>query len=88
MGACAELLQLWVSPTHRRKGIGGNLVRSFEAHAAARGCTTCYLTTFSFQAPRLYRALGYEVAWQVQGFPQDIVRYEMVRALDGPPPPQ
>ena len=81
-GTCAELLQLWVSPTHRRKGIGASLVRLFEAHVAGRGCTTCYLTTFSFQAPRLYRALGYEVAWEVKGFPQGIVKYEMVRALD------
>ena len=46
-----------------------------------RGCTTCYLTTFSFQAPRLYRALGYQVAWEVKGFPQGIVKYEMVRPL-------
>jgi hypothetical protein len=58
-------------------------VRRFEEHAKARGCRTCYLTTFSFQAPRLYRALGYEVAFEVRGFPQGIVRYEMVRDLHG-----
>jgi GNAT superfamily N-acetyltransferase len=83
-GECAELLQLWVAAEHRRHGIGARLVRMFEAHAAGRGCTTCYLTTFSFQAPRLYRALGYEVAFQLRGFPQGIEKYEMVRALDGP----
>jgi ribosomal protein S18 acetylase RimI-like enzyme len=80
-GECAELLQLWVAAEHRRHGIGTRLVRMFEAHVSAQGCTTCYLTTFSFQAPRLYRALGYEVAWEIPGFPQGIVKYEMVRTL-------
>ena len=78
-GACAELLQLWVEPGHRRRGIGASLVRRFEEHAASQGCTVCYLTTFSFQAPGLYGALGYEVAWEVRGFPQGIVKYEIVR---------
>jgi GNAT superfamily N-acetyltransferase len=80
-GECAELLQLWVEPAHRRRGIGTRLVRMFEVRAAEQGCTTCYLTTFSFQAPELYGALGYEVAWKVAGFPDGIVRYEMVRKL-------
>jgi GNAT superfamily N-acetyltransferase len=83
-GECAELMQLWVAQGHRRKGVGATLVRLFEAHAARQGCRTCYLTTYSFQAPRLYSALGYEVAWEVRGFPQGIVKYEMVRTLDGP----
>jgi ribosomal protein S18 acetylase RimI-like enzyme len=81
-GECAELMQLWVAPEQRRQGIGARLVRMFEAHAAGRGCSICYLTTFSFQAPRLYRALGYEVTWEVRGFPQGIVKYEMARTLD------
>ena len=83
-GECAELMQLWVAPSHRRAGIGASLVRRFEDHAAARGCKLCYLTTFSFQAPRLYLALGYEVAWEIRGFPQGIAKYEMARKLDGP----
>ena len=80
-GECAELLQLWVAAEHRRHGIGTRLVRLFEERVSAEGCTTCYLTTFSFQAPRLYRALGYEVAWEIRGFPQGIVKYEMIRTL-------
>ena len=84
-GACAELQQLWVAHAYRRQGIGGRLLRMFEARAAARGCTTCYLTTFSFQAPRLYRASGYRVASEIRGFPQEIVRYELVRTLVAAP---
>ncbi|MFO1310758.1 MAG: GNAT family N-acetyltransferase [Burkholderiales bacterium] len=83
-GECAELMQLWVSPAHRQQGIGASLVRRFEDRAAARGCRTCYLTTFSFQAPALYRALGYAPASEIRGFPRGIVKYLMVRTLQGP----
>jgi ribosomal protein S18 acetylase RimI-like enzyme len=80
-GECAELMQLWVSPPYRRRAIGTRLVRMFEAHAAGQGCTTCYLTTFSFQAPGLYGGMGYEVVGELRGFPQGIVKFEMVRKL-------
>ena len=83
-GECAELLQLWVSPAHRKQGIGTSLLRRFEAHVAVKGCRTCYLTTFSFQAPDLYRALGYAAASEIRGFPQGIAKYLMVRKLDPP----
>ena len=80
-GECAELQQLWVALEHRRNGIGSQLVKLFEARAKARGCRTFYLTTFSFQAPRLYQSLGYESAVALSGFPSGIVKYLMVRTL-------
>jgi ribosomal protein S18 acetylase RimI-like enzyme len=80
-GACCELQQLWVNPQHRRRGLGARLVREFEARAEARGCTTFYLETFSFQSPSLYRSLGYEVALELEGFSPGVVRYTMVRHL-------
>ncbi len=83
-GECCELQQLWVRPDQRRRGLGARLVRGFQAHAAARGCRRFYLETFSFQAPALYRALGYVVALELHGFPHGIVKYTMVR--EGPPP--
>ena len=78
-GACCELQQLWVEPEHRRQGIGARLVRELERHAEARGCRTFYLYTFSFQAPGLYRALGYASAFELRGFPGGIVKHTMVR---------
>jgi ribosomal protein S18 acetylase RimI-like enzyme len=76
------LQQLWVEPTLRRQGIGGRLVREFEQRAAARGCRTFCLETFSFQAPSQYRALGYEVRLELRGFAPSIVKYTMVREVD------
>ncbi|MEQ1686218.1 MAG: GNAT family N-acetyltransferase [Burkholderiaceae bacterium] len=85
-GTCCELQQLWVEPARRRQGLGADLVKAFEAHAAARGCTAYYLETFSFQAPSLYRSLGYEVALALEGFAPGIVKYMMVRRSAGPSP--
>jgi ribosomal protein S18 acetylase RimI-like enzyme len=78
-GRCCELQQLWVDAAARRRGLGARLVRAFEARAEARGCDTFYLETFSFQAPRLYAALGYEVANELQGFGPGIRKFLMVR---------
>jgi GNAT superfamily N-acetyltransferase len=80
-GICCELQQLWVVQEHRRQGLGAALVRRFEAAAQARGCKTAYLETFSFQAPALYRSLGYEVRLALHGFSEGIVRYTMVHGL-------
>jgi ribosomal protein S18 acetylase RimI-like enzyme len=82
-GACCELQQLWVEPAHRRRGIAARLVREFELRAEARGARTFYLETFSFQAPGLYRSLGYSERLALHGFAPGIVKYTMVRELDG-----
>jgi ribosomal protein S18 acetylase RimI-like enzyme len=71
-----------VASAQRKQGVGARLVRMFEARAPERGCRTFCLTTFSFQAPRLYPALGYRVAHELRGFSDGIVRYDMVRELD------
>jgi GNAT superfamily N-acetyltransferase len=80
-GACAELQQLWVRPDLRRQGLGAQLVRAFEARAAQHGCTTVYLETFSFQAPRLYASLGYEMRHTIEGFGHGIRKHLMVHPL-------
>ena len=80
-GSCCELQQLWVEPTHRRKGIGAQLIQAFEARAKAHGCISFYLETLSFQAPGLYSSLGYKVAYEYAGFPHGIVKYHMVKQV-------
>ena len=83
-GRCGELQQLWVDPAHRRQGLGAGLVRAFERQAQARGCDTFYLETFSFQAPALYLALGYEVGLELTGFAPGVVKYVMVHRTAQP----
>jgi GNAT superfamily N-acetyltransferase len=78
-GACCELQQLWVEPAHRKRGVGSQLVDRFERHAMGRGCTLFYLETFSFQAPELYRALGYRSVHDHAVYPHGIVRHLMVK---------
>jgi ribosomal protein S18 acetylase RimI-like enzyme len=80
-GGCCEVQQLWVHPAHRRRGIGTRLMRDLHRRAEARGCRTFYLETMSFQAPRLYRALGYETRLEIGGFPAGISKHFMVREL-------
>ena len=80
-GLCCELQQLWVDPAHRRRGIGRQLLSAFHERAEARGCRTFYLETFSFQAPALYRALGYVVRLEIAGFAPGVVKYTMVRSV-------
>lgn len=78
-GECCHLQQLWVDAACRHRGIGTQLMRRFEERAAARGCRTFYLDTFSFQAPELYRRLGYRSALELRGFAPDIVCHTMLR---------
>jgi GNAT superfamily N-acetyltransferase len=80
-GVCAELQQLWVRPDLRRQGLGARLVRAFEARAAQHGCTLVYLETFSFQAPRLYASLGYQLRHSLEGFGHGIAKHLMVHPL-------
>jgi len=87
-GACCELQQLWVAPELRRAGLGAAMVRRFEARAVARGCRHFHLETFSFQAPSLYRALGYDVVQRNAAFPHGIVEFVMAKEVAQPPPPR
>jgi GNAT superfamily N-acetyltransferase len=80
-GQCCELQQLWVDKHHRSAGVGRRLVQMVEAEARARGCAVIYLDTFTFQAPLFYQKLGYEVACEIQGFPNDVSKFVMRKTL-------
>ncbi len=80
-GECCELQQLWVDPSHRRQGIGKDLLLAFEEHARRHGCTSIFLETFSFQAPGLYQSRGYHVEYERRGYPHGIVKYHMGKQI-------
>jgi mutator protein MutT len=52
---------LWVHADLRRRGIGRELLNLAEQRAAALGCHSMRLDTFSFQAPEYYPRFGYRV---------------------------
>jgi GNAT superfamily N-acetyltransferase len=82
-GSCCELQQLWVEPSHRSRGVGTQLVQTFEARARAHGCSSFYLESFSFQSPGLYLSLGYTVAYEHKVYPHGVVKYVMVKHQKG-----
>src|SRR5918995_1690116 len=51
---------LWVSESHRGRGIGKALLSTAEAKARENGWQVCFLSTFDFQAPGFYLKLGYK----------------------------
>ncbi len=68
-GDCCELQSLWVSPSHRGRWLGPQLLAAAEAEAAARGCTQTVVFSFGFQARRFYEWAGYELVGRVADFP-------------------
>jgi GNAT superfamily N-acetyltransferase len=82
-GRCCELQQVWVDEPHRTAGVGRQLVQMVEAEACTRGCSLMYLDTFTFQAPAFYLKLGYEVACELKGFPNDVSKFVMQKSLPG-----
>lgn len=89
-GVCCELQQLWVHEHWRRRGLGLRLLQAFEDRAAQRGCHTFYLETWSFQAPGLYQAAGYEPRHTLEGFGPGLAKHLMVKRrvqADGVLPP-
>ena len=58
-GGYARIEYFWVHEALRGRGIGTRLLAAAENEARRRGCRKVVLDTHSFQAPGLYRSLGY-----------------------------
>jgi hypothetical protein len=52
-----------------------------EAEARARACVLLYLDTFTFQAPAFYLKLGYDIACEFKGFPNNVSKFVMRKNL-------
>lgn len=74
---------LWLPETLRGGGLGARVLQAAEAEARARGCVSAHLDTFDFQAPALYRRLGYEVFGVVEDHPPGHRRLWMRKRFDG-----
>jgi ribosomal protein S18 acetylase RimI-like enzyme len=72
---------LWIDPRLRGRGHAARLLAAAEQEARARGCRRAVLDTFGFQAPELYRKLGYQVFGVLQDFPAGHTRYYLTKSL-------
>lgn len=57
-GLCALLMNIYVRPAFRRRGTGGEIVRTLVDEALRRGCGRISLETTP-QARQLYRSAGF-----------------------------
>ena len=53
----------------RGKGVGTELLKAIEKLALAEGCSTSFVETVSFSAPRFYEKNGYTVLGTLDDFP-------------------
>jgi GNAT superfamily N-acetyltransferase len=72
---------LWVDRQYRGRGHGSGLIAAIEKHARARGCSSAFLGTFSFQARPLYEKLGYQVFGERKDHPKGHSHYWLSRRL-------
>jgi ribosomal protein S18 acetylase RimI-like enzyme len=62
---------LWVAPAYRHQGLGSQLIARAEQMGRQRGCTFAYLQTMDWEAPDLYKKLGYIVEHTRQGYQEN-----------------
>jgi len=67
-GGWLYIASLWVNEFHRKQGIGKKLLFLAEERGIKKHCCGAYLYTYSFQSPKFYEKLGYEVFGTLEGF--------------------
>ena len=81
-GGWLHIVALWVDEDLRGRGLGRDLVLAAEAEARLAGAQHALLETHTFQAPGLYRRLGYMTFAEIEDYPpgegQVFMRKELV----------
>lgn len=72
---------LWVDESQRGTGAGKALIGMAEAEARRFGATHVHLSTWSFQAPDFYRALGFTEFGRLKDHPAGFDNHYFVKAL-------
>jgi GNAT superfamily N-acetyltransferase len=75
---------LWVAEEMRGRRLGSRLMDAAERMAVRRGCTGAYLDTLAPGALAFYRARGYELFGELDGFPGGRMRCFLRKALIAP----
>jgi len=81
----AALISMWVTPSHRGRGVGRLLVTRVADWSRSRGVRTLCLTVTSNNAVAVafYQRLGFTMTGRTEPYPNDpaLVELEMARAL-------
>lgn len=70
---------LWVHNDNRGEGLGIRLMEIAEREAIARGCIAAQVDTLSFQAPKFYEKMGFQVTGTVTGVINSPDRYFLLK---------
>ena len=84
-GGVCQVELLWVDESRRGEGLGTRLMQTVEEEARRIGCTMIFLDTFSYQAPRFYEKLGFEVAGTISDFPEGHTYYVLFKRIEKMP---
>ena len=72
---------LFVAETHRRRGLGRQLMETVEHRARELGANMIRLDTFDWQGRDFYRALGYETAGQYENAADSFSEFFFLKRL-------
>jgi ribosomal protein S18 acetylase RimI-like enzyme len=78
----AYVAVLAVDEKLRGQGWGEKLMSQAEAWAMENNCAGIWLDTFSFQAPKFYKKLGFTEFGRLPNFPDDQIRHFFKKELD------
>lgn len=74
---------LWVHNDKRGQGLGIQLMEIAEREARARGCIAAQVDTLSFQAPKFYEKMGFQITGKVTGVANSPDRYFLLKHYRG-----
>lgn len=74
---------LWVHDDKRGLGLGIQLMEIAELEAKKRGCIAAQVDTLSFQAPRFYEKMGFQIVGNVSGVKDSPDRYFLLKHYHG-----
>lgn len=87
-GICGNLFwnylyidMMWIEESHRKTGIGRQLIEAIEKLSIEHGIYRSHLCTASFQSVGFYEKCGYKIFGQLEDMPQGETEYYLYKRL-------